>query len=817
MRSIVLGMILAGAGLAMGALSVCAATNACPAGKPVTAFRLFVGPPESGVLLPIKGVNRIEEGDLLEYDPDATTIKMKGAKIAILLAADLGKDAGHIAVLEVKPADAPAGWHVPVDASVVAVVYGPHGLSEGKINTLVKKNPELVEHLSDYVEQTSKVEALVQTLSNFQQSSPGSSNLQAALSGFSKQYGVALPALNSGTSSDQQAQQLLQALLPALASDPLAKTSVTQQSTGLAASVATFFMGPQVGLAAGGAALLGQLHAALFPRAEFRSALGTMRGTSEISLCAKAEPVKAHTRVAYLWAVPVPNAKAPELSVKGAPRIPVGWKSSVEVKCASVSQLRLAVRARDWHLVSGATDVAVPVTVSVGPESDFLALDLTKVKLPAGNYHLAAKWDWTPMAIGGTVTVVNFADYSAAKVSAASRDRMVSGTGTVKVAIAGPDFEFLKSVSLVRARGDAPVERMPFSFGQDAAIGARTSITADLDTAHLAAGEYFVQMTQLNGGTDNVPVKVHPPNPTLAKLPIRVNLGEKQQTIELRGTSLGRIEKITSDEATWTLGPADGDAEAAGEREATVHLGLKAAKGLLIGAQVYVKGIHKPIPFEGVLRVAGPRPKIISARKSFATQGGVELRKKEIPENSEVSFAIQARNFDYRSRLHLACQSEEDTRQAVNLTPGERKGADELDSSGEGMLFLSLNAGQIGSSGCALMAMLRDQQTGDSDPYFLGQIIRLPQIDKFTLTDQKVGDAQYEGILTGHDLQEITKTGWGGNTGVPVENIPTPVPGQAGGQTLVIAMPWPPPYPGAPLYVWLSGETKARATSVKYQ
>lgn len=831
MRGIVFGLLAATIGVlpAFGGTGAPTATppsssslspQACPAGKPVTAFKLLVQPAKDGEALPVRTVNIIKPGEELIYEPVPLYPKGEGgARVAILLAAASGKDAGHIAVLEVKPAKLPAAWEVPVQASVVGVVFGPNGLNEGKINKLVKKNPELVMHLSDYVEQTSKVEALVQALSKYQQAPSGSNNLQAALGQFSQQYGVALPALNSGTSSDQQAQQLLHALLPAFSSDPLAQRSMAQQGTGLAASVATFFMGPQFAVAAGGAVLLGQLHAALFPRAEFRTAFAEHKAPSGMDLCAdKMAPVKAHTRVAYLWAAPVPNATAPTVFVAGKARIAAGWKSSVEVKCASASQLRLVGRARDWHLISAAANVAIPVSVSIGPQTDFLALDLTRAKLPAGEYHLTAKWDWTPMSVAGNVRVVNFADYSSAKLSAASRDHLVSGAGTVKLAVAGADFEFLRGVSLLHASGARSlVARLPFSFASGEQSGEQMSVAADVDTSQLAAGAYLLQLTQLNGKTHDIGVTVHPANPTLAHLPLRVNLGEAKQTVELHGTALGHIEEITSEGATWTLAPADDRASAADERDATIHLSSKEKKGALIDAKVFVAGIEEPLEFSGVLQVAGPRPKIINARKSFAAEGGVELREKEIPGNSEVSFAIQGANFDSRSKLHLECQSPDDTRRALELTPGERSGSDELDSAGEGMLFLSLNAGAVGQSGCALMATLTDDATGTSDPYFLGQIIRLPRIDKFTLTDEKLGDALYAGILTGQDLQEITKTGWDGKTGATVENIPTPVPGQPGEQTLKIAMPWPPPSPGASLYVWLNGETQARATTVKYQ
>jgi len=95
-------------------------------------------------------------------------------------------------------------------------------------------------------------------------------------------------------------------------------------------------------------------------------------------------------------------------------------------------------------------------------------------------------------------------------------------------------------------------------------------------------------------------------------------------------------------------------------------------------------------------------------------------------------------------------------------------------------------------------------------------VTRLPQIIKFTLSDQKLGNSLYQGTLTGQDLQMIDKTGWGPDTGYPVQGIPTPVRGNPQEQTLKIEMPWPPPSPGAPIYIWLRGETNGRVTAMRY-
>ena len=833
--------------------SFAAAPQSCPAGKPVTAFNLLVKSPKGREALPIGDMNLIEPGDTLEYVPvKAADKNAKGTKaqdsnakgrktqkaeeqekpkgpsrVAILLASATGSDAGKIEVLEVKPASVAQQWTVPVRASVVGLVYGPDGLSEHKIDKLVKDNPQLALKLTDYVEQTSKMEGLVQVLSKYQQSAPGTSNLQASLAEFSSQYGVEMPAVSGSEPPDEESEQLLHAVNPAFSNDPLGQSSMAAQSTGVAASVATFFMGPQFGIVAGGTVLLSELHTLMFPRAEFRAAFAQPlpSTTTGMDLCTGKPPAaaaKEHTRVAYLWALPMTNADAPSMHIQEAVHIPLGWKSNVKVTCATVSQLKLVPRVREWHLVAGATDVAVPVKVTLGAQDDALALDLTHMKLSPGEYHLVAEWDWTPATVAGDVDLMNFGDYSTAALSNASRDDLVTGAGPVTLQLNGPDFEFVNAVTLLRAQKSKaeaqPVAmKLSFSLPEGEEDGLQKTMSADVNTSQLQAGLYLLRLSQLNGKTKDIPVTVHPANPVLEGLPLRVNLGQTEQTIDLRGTALENIQNITSDGATWTLEAPSAVATGSANRAATIHLSPKAKQGALINAEVFVEGLEKPLEIPGVLRVAGPRPKILSARKSFAGEEGVALREKEIPAGSEVSFAIQGEHFDSRAHLHLECESPDDTLQDLSLTPGERNGANELDFAGGGTLFLSVNAGSIGQSGCELMATLTESETGTSDLFSLGRVIRVPRIDKFLLTDEKLGDSLYAGILTGADLQTVVGTGWDAKTSHPVQGIPTPVPGEPQEQTLKIAMSWPPPNPHALLYIWLSGETEARVTSIKYQ
>jgi len=83
-------------------------------------------------------------------------------------------------------------------------------------------------------------------------------------------------------------------------------------------------------------------------------------------------------------------------------------------------------------------------------------------------------------------------------------------------------------------------------------------------------------------------------------------------------------------------------------------------------------------------------------------------------------------------------------------------------------------------------------------------------------TGDRNADGSYIAMLSGSGLESIEKTGWATGGPVVVDSLPLPAPGQAGKQTLRVAMPWPSPAPRSPLHVWLRGEAEGRATSVRY-
>lgn len=788
---------------------------------PVSSIKLLVEPSKGGPPLPVSTVNMIQPGDKLEYEPLHLPANIRdSAKIAVVLVPATSAKDEHIEVLDARPAKAEAVWNISMRAAVVGVVFGPRGLDIKQFNSLVKKNPDLIPELADYAQKTATVNALVEALSEYEQSPPSTEDLNAALKGFSSQYGVALPKLDSATPTDQQATLLLQAVVPTVSTyDPMAsaRSQALQQSAGLAASVASLFYGTPVGLAVGGAVLFQNLRTVIFPNTDFRPAFVVPAASEGLELCTPKQAAKPKMRIAYLWMLRVPDAGPPSVSLADHPDLALGTKPEVKVTCATHAQLGLLPRARDWQLVSADHHASVPVKVTAGSSNDTLSLNLSESKIPAGEYHLAAMWDWQPLKILGSFNVRPFSDFSAVKLTPDSEDRLVKGTGLVTINLVGADFEFVKAVAIESAsQSKAKPQELSFTLPKGEAQGEQFTMQAEVNTSALAPGTYLLMLTQTNGKTQDVSITLHPANPKIVNLPLRANLGEPEQTIVLRGSDLERIDQITSSQADWTLAPLPEDTRNATERKVTVRLHSGLHKGDSLNVSMTVKSFHKPIEIADALAVAGPRPKIISVKDSFPKDGNVALHQGEIPAGSAVSFVLHTENVDAQPSLALACKESSETREDLTLQPGERKGSAQLDSTGEDMLFLSLDPGVVGQSGCVLTATVSTEDAGASDPYLLGHVIRLPQIDKFSLSNEKVSGNLFVGTLTGKDLQMIAEAGWNSKAGYPVEGIPTPLPENSGEQTLSIELPWPPPAPDAPVYIWLRGEDQGRKTSARY-
>jgi hypothetical protein len=777
----------------------------CTGSANLGTFQISVRPFSAGAPLPLKSVASIPAGSRLIWNPVHLTAQASnsGEVTAVLVSAS----SGDLITLEPRKAGTRANWQLLERPQVIALIFGPQGLSEGKIKSLVTRNRDLMRQLADYADQSSQVESLVQQLADAEQSG---GTADAVLKGFSSRYGVSQQKLNTKASSDQQAVLLLKALLPASSTyDPLANRSAqAQQSTGLAASVAGMFFGNPVGLAAGGATLLQNLKTAVFPNTEFRSAFAQAADKDAMALCTKNPAPKSKTRTAYLWAYRVPELKKPVVSVAGTPHLPLGLKSTLELKPSRDSKAKELERAREWRLTPAAGGRSIPVDVKPTTAGG-LEIDLSKVNASAGDYQLAAAWDWETLPVAGTLHLHPRGDFTPVTLARGERDKLVEGTGTVAVELSGADFQFLEKVALESTARNAKPADVEFALPLGKRAGPQNSLKVNIDTAK--PGSYRLVLTQSDGVAHKIPVTILPPNPKISNLPIRLNTGETRAAIRLLGSGMERVEAASSDAGEITGAPDT--------RNWSGEIRLKAAlvKGQRVPLLLKVKGLENPLTVPDAIEIVGPRPRILSVRKSLAGASGVEIAADELPAGTAAGLAltVQSLHDTVRPRLELGCEAGE-LRQSLTLSPGEPSGGASLTFAGPGALYLSVDPGAVGYAGCRMTATVILDPEGRSDRFVLGRVIRVPRLDKFTLTGEKVGDSRYAGTLEGRDLDVIEKAGWDAENGVPVESIPTPVPGDPSRQTLRVVLPWPAPEPHALLYVWLRGETPGRKTAVAY-
>ena len=785
-----------------------AAPVVCTGAASLGTFELLVRPFSPGAPLPLKSVAEIGGGARLIWNPEhLVTPSARRAEVTAVLVPSA--DGDLILTLEPRPADARAEWQLPERPQVIALIYGPNGLSEGKIKSLVTHNRELIRQLAAYAEQSSQVESLVQELATEEASG---ASTDSVMQGISSKYGVSTQKLNSAGSSNDQAALLLKAVLPtSSAYDPLsAESAQAVQTGGLAASVAGLFFGNPVALAAGGAALFQNLKMVLFPNTEFRSAFTEAAPKDGLMLCTKNQAPKAKTRIAYLWAYKAPEVHKPAVTFIGTPHLPLGAKSSVPVKLGGGSAAKDLALARDWKLAPAAGGAALPVTVEPAA-SGALEIDLSKSKAPAGEYHLQAAWDWDTLAVSGALHLHPFGDFAHAAIAPAERDKLVEGAGDgeVAVTVSGTDFEFLEKAQMQSTARNAKPADVDFTLHAGKRGGPQNTVAIDVPTTR--PGDYRLLLAQSDGVVHPIPVTVLPPNPKITNLPIRLNVKEAHEPIHLEGTGLDRVQSISS-EAGTIAGAADAHGWSG---EIAIQPGL--ARGRRFALSLKVQGLADPLAVPDAIVMVGPRPAISAAQKSQAAALGVDLADDELPAGTEAGLVLTISHLDNgaRPRLELACK-DGDTRQPLTLSPSEPSHGATLTFAGPDALYLSFDPGVVGYAGCQLQAAILLPAEGRSDPFSLGKVIRIPRLDQFSLTAEKVGDSSYAGILEGRDLDVIDKVGWDSQNGTPVTAIPAPEPGPTPRQKLRVVLPWPAPAPHAPLYIWLRGEQTGRKTSVAF-
>lgn len=789
----------------------------CASGLPLGDIDLRVQRDPKLPTLPLRGINRLEEGQTILYSPGRLRINPKGGEVAIVLApapsksGTIMKDLPTTQVLDPKPANKPAHWSVPYRTGVVALVYGPQGLSTKKVKAFFAKDEDLIAQLADYAEKTAQTEALLAAINSANSLTASRSDVDAALNGFASQYGIN-NQIDRTLPRDQQTLIMMRTINPTLAGvDPVSQDPAqrTAQSAVFATSVASIFFGTPVGLAASGGALAMNLRSMMFPNIEFRSSFALLGETpnDKLDLCGKRDPAKPRMKVAYLWAARVPNVGPPKIKIDSADHLPMGLKAPLAVSMDEVAW-KVVDRAREWKLVGEDGKASFPAKVKSNADHKSLEVDASVSKVPAGRYRLQADWDWDTLNATGDVYLNAIGDFKNAHLVPASQDSLVEHRGRTVVQLEDADFEFVEKavVAMKDDKFNAPVS-VPVVLPKGRQEGPQDRLSLQIDTSGMSAGDYVLMLSQEDGKTYNVPIKVLPPAPKIANLPLVVNAGETQQAMELQGENLDRLAKLEASGAAFKLGPTEG-----GVRRLFVELKPGAHPGDELDLKEYAQNTSQPAVAPGGLKVVGPRPQVLTAQIVLPPKNQVSLLKDELPAGEFLSASLQVKNTRVGTAVKLICDtggSQEET-----LRVGEQSSSGSAQLTSGDTLFLTFDPG-VWPTGSNVSVVLQNTPEGRSKPYPLGKVVRVPQVDGFELTDEKADD-NYVGKLTGTDLEVIAKVGWGPDSGIPVMALPAPVGGDRRKQSLQIALPWPPPSPRAPLWVWFRGDDQGRETKIRY-
>jgi hypothetical protein len=616
---------------------------------------------------------------------------------------------------------------------------------------------------------------------------------------------------------------LFSTMNPQLANyNPLATDSNAQrfgETASVAAAAATLFLGSPIGLAAGGTAMLLELRSIAFPGTLFRSSFSQPARVG-VHLCGQRGVLPPHTRLAYIWAMRIPNTPNPEIRIGKADNLPLGQKTNVAVETGNVDWKYLQ-RAREWAL-EDEHGKRTPVKVLKIGNARELEIDLQKVAVPAGDYRLMAHWDWSPFYATGALHLRPLSDFKDARIDPQSQNGLLAHAGKVAVSLRGSDFEFINKVELQKAGDEfATPEAVRFKLPEGPRLGPQKTLDVQIDTAELNPGNYALLLTQADGHNHAVDVRVLPPAPRFDNLPILVNEGVSAQHYVLKGERLDLLAKLTAPNAKIELGPPDLGGT---ERDVVVQLSTnmpanmlaKQAPGTAVPVEAELTDRSAALSLADALQTTGPLPAIASSQLSLPPDMEIALRPNEFPAGYTLTAVLDVRNIDVKSELRLACA--EGVGAQAGLHIGSKDAVSSLQRLSSDQLFVSYDTSGF-PAGCTLQAWLDNGRAGRSQPFTVAHLIRLPKIASVTplasLTSVEnavpVGLHAYE--VTGENLEMIGQLAWDQNLGVEVTGLPAAIPGKGQLEALMVNLP-DPPNPGAPLYVWLRGETSSRATTV---
>jgi hypothetical protein len=770
---------------------------------------LRVRPANGGNPLPLRTINRLEEGDSVLYRPILRPTEKRPGEVAIVLVpARRVPDQPNLQVLIPKPAAQAQEWKVPSRSAVAAYVYGPAGLSRVKVEKFLAKDNDLIAQLADYAEKTAQTEALIQALS----SDTGSGEtVNAAFSGFASQYGFSTQ-IDRTAPTDQQMALMFRTLNPAMATyDPIspAPTQRVGQTASMATAVAALFFGSPVGLAAGGTAMLLQMHSLAFPNTVFRSSFAEPMPEDGLGLCGKRDAVPAHTKVAYLWATRIPNQGPPHLAIQTAsgektPSLAPGLRMPIPIQPATDDDAKYIERAHHWVLTADGKSVSVPV-LKAGDKT--LDIDLSKIHIKPGKYSLSAQWDWDPFSVEGKIEIADLSDFRATRLTADSQDRLLAKSGRIPATLSGNDFEFVTKVEIEKP-GDKffPPTPIPFALPEGFRLGGQTRMNVQVNTVDLDAGAYRLLLTQADGKPHEVPIAILTAGPKIDNLPLAASLGDAPYTFTLRGQRLDEIVRLDAPQSQVNLGAASMDGA---ERNATLTLDSHVKAGDSVDLRAFVDNRSEPFVFRRAIEIMGPRPRITESRVSLPSGVDVALNAGELPSNYSVSALLHVADLGESKVLSLRCRDDVEPRERLRV--GSRSEEGKLDQLAPDQLFITFDDTSF-PNGCELLAGV-ESVAGPSAPgsYRLGRVVHIPKIDSMQVAVDTDG-GPFEATLSGQDLETIDRAGWDPEHGTSVAELPAPITGEGQKQELLITLPEGPPSPDAPLYVWLRGESVGRAS-----
>lgn len=795
------------------------AQQGCTASSPLVSFKLYVKPQQHAAY-PLREVNELVPGMKIQYQPlQVPGSDPEDARIALILAESIrGAETQRLLVMEPQRADHVAEWEVPFRTEIVALVFGPQGLSESKMGNLIKKDASLVKELAIYAEQNQRMEDLIQLLADNERAPRAGESLDAALSGFAARHGMPMARLDREAPTSEQAMLLMRTLNPTLSSfDPLAPspTQRVAQSAGLAASVAGLVWGSQVALYAGGAGLFLNMRSLLFPGTEFRSALLQAGEDERLSLCARSNQQRSRTRTGYLWAARIPDAAPPAITFAQKVHAGAGLEATLPVRLGEGAQWRHVARAQQWRLLSADGTREYPVTLNADSAAGALRFPVPASAEP-GLYQLAARWDWQILRPNGFLQVHTVESGAGAVLSQRSLGRLLEGARDVEIALERGNFRFVEQATFKRKADPYSTPRVVPHRLVERRGSEDLNLFVMLNGAPLERGMWQLTLRQTGGKELQVDVPVLPQPPTLSNLPLRLNVGVAKAIVRLEGQ---RLELIDTVEAEGVVFRPSGTAGASADRPRTTlefeaEVSPELAAGARLDLKLRLKDRPDPVLLQEAIAVMGPLPQLLSSRVAHQESGGIALREGEMPMGGLVTTLLGARHAHASSTLVLGCRDGAMQVEALSLKPGQTSRDARLQMSSAESLYLTFDPGRVGQHGCQLEARLQTD-TGVSAPLPLGRVVRLPKLESLALTDEAMGANLFAAILIGQDLEAIAAVGWDPLQPVPVKSIPRPREGDSRKQELRISLPWPSPTPRAPMFIWLPEETEGRLTSTR--